>query len=291
MSAWWLAAFALGWLAWALYEPTLLRIKRYRLNLPGWPADYPALKIAFLSDFHMGVPHMTSDRLRHIVERTNELRPDLILLGGDYVDAKAFIRRAFSIPDIAAGLAHLTARFGVFGILGNHDWKIDGAAIRRALEEAGIVMLENEARALSVDGRRLWIAGTAEPNRRTPDVPGTLRQVTDLAPVLLLAHDPVTFFDVPDRPALTLSGHTHGGQLSRLPLLGPAIIMSYAPLKWAYGHVVEKGRNLLVTGGIGTSGLPLRFLMRPEIVVIEIAARNISQPPAVDRPTSRRRED
>ena len=88
--------------------------------------------------------------------------------------------------------------------------------------------------------------------------------------MLLLAHDPVAFFDVPDRPLLTLSGHTHGSQIFRLPLLGPTLILSYAPLKWAYGHVVEKGRHLLVTGGIGTSGLPLRFLMRPEIVIIEL---------------------
>lgn len=269
---WLAAAVAIAWLSRALIEPTLLRIKRYRLRLPGWPADYPALKVAFLSDFHMGMPHMTLRRLRTVVERTVAESPDLILLGGDFVDRKAFSRRPVPLGDIADGLGGLRARLGVFAVLGNHDWKVDGEAIRRELERVGIGVLENEARLVAADGRPLWVAGAAEPNTRTPDFAATLRRVRDAAPVLLLVHDPVAFFDVPDRPILTLSGHTHGGQISRLPFLGATIIMSYAPLKWAYGHVVENGRHLLVTGGIGTSGLPLRFLMRPEIVMIEVAS-------------------
>ena len=268
-----LAGTFTAWLGWSLIEPRLLRVKRYRLALPGWPSDYPPLKLAFLSDFHMGVRHMTLSRLRQLVERTNAEKPDIVLLGGDFVDRKAFRRSPAPFDALAGVLGGLRAPLGVFGVLGNHDWKVDGEGVRRALEQAGIVMLENEARQIKVDGRPIWIAGAAEPNTRAPDIGGMLRQIRDTAPILLLVHDPAAFFDVPDRPVLTLSGHTHGGQISRLPLLGATIIMSYAPLKWAYGHIVEKGRHLLVTGGIGSTGFPLRFLMRPEIVIAEVVHR------------------
>ncbi len=102
------------------------------------------------------------------------------------------------------------------------------------------------------------------------DLAGTLRQVTDDAPVILMAHEPDIFPDVPARVALTLSGHTHGGQV-RFAGFAP-IVPSKFGRRYAYGHIVEGGRNLVVSGGLGLSGLPLRFGSPPEIVVVELGA-------------------
>ena len=101
------------------------------------------------------------------------------------------------------------------------------------------------------------------------DLPGTLAQITDDAPVILLAHEPDIFTDVPDRVCLTLSGHTHGGQV-RLFGWSP-IVPSRHGQRYAYGHVREGQRDLVVSGGIGCSILPVRLGVVPEITLIELA--------------------
>ncbi|HYD99291.1 MAG TPA: metallophosphoesterase, partial [Alphaproteobacteria bacterium] len=208
------------------------------------------------------------DRLRAVVDATNALEPDLIVLLGDYVINGVVGGTIIPIGPIAEELRRLQAPLGTVAILGNHDWWTDGPAIVAALEGAGITVLENRALRLERPGGAVWLAGIADDTTRAPDVPGTLAQVTDAGPVIVLAHDPASFADVPARPVVTLSGHTHGGQIF-LPLLGAPMVPGRAPRRWAYGHIVEAGRDLIVSAGIGTSILPIRINMPPEIVVVE----------------------
>lgn len=262
-------------------EPALrLRVRRWRITRADWTAA--PLRIAVLSDLHVGEPWVGPARIRRIVSRTNALKPDLIVLLGDYAAGHHFITRPVLIADVAPILAGLTAPLGVFAILGNHDWWDDLSAQARgggpnmyaeALQANGIPVLSN--RAIRLPG--FWLAGledqvairTARGWAGLDDLPRTLAQVTDDAPVILLAHEPDIFPRVPPRVALTLSGHTHGGQV-RLLGWSPMVPSRYGN-RYAYGHVREKGRDLVVSGGIGCSILPVRFGVPPEITVIEIA--------------------
>lgn len=255
--------------AWpAAVEPHLLVVRTLPLGLPRWPREAPPLRVAFLSDLHVGCPSVGVDRLPGIVAEVNALRPDLVLLGGDYIEHVT--GGSFVPPEATAErLADLKAPLGVWSVLGNHDWWYGGRKVRLALERAGIGVLENDAVRLRPEAP-FWLAALADDSTRVPDVPGTLAQTAPGEPVLALAHDPGTFIDVPERVALTLCGHTHGGQVY-LPGYGALRIPSRAPRQWAYGHRVVRGRHLLVTGGIGTSNLPIRFNMPPEIVLAEIA--------------------
>ena len=264
-------------------EPALrLRVRRWRLSPAGWPRDRP-LRIAILTDLHLGEPYVGLRRLRRIVRRTNALGADVIVLLGDYAAGHRLISAPVRIADAAPVLAELTAPLGVHAILGNHDWWDDLSAQARgggpnlyaeALEAVGIPVLSNSAIRLD----DFWLAGLEDQLalslgggrfRGLDDLDGTLSQVTDDAPVILLAHEPDIFPRVPARVALTLSGHTHGGQV-RLFGWSP-IVPSRFGNRYAYGHVREEGRDLVVSGGIGCSILPVRFGVVPEITVVELA--------------------
>lgn len=287
-------AFGLAGYAGAVEPRWRLAVTRYRPAIPAWPDDLP-LRIVFLSDLHVGEPHVSLERLASIVETSNALRPDLILLGGDYVAGNALTYKTYPPAEWAGVLGGLRAPAGVFAVLGNHDWWYgarraarrqlpDGAEpVRLALEGAGIPVLENRAVALQTSGRRFWLAGLGDQLALVKghgvfagvdDLPGTLAQIDDDAPALLLAHEPDIFASVPNRVALTLSGHTHGGQI-RLFGYSPVVPSRFGN-RYAYGQVVEDNRHLIVSGGIGTSILPIRFGVPPEIVVIELGARPLA---------------
>lgn len=274
---------------WAfLVEPAFrLRVRRWRVASPGWAA--PPLKIAVIADIHVGEPYISRARVGRIVRRANALAPDLTLILGDLVAGHRFLTREVPLAEAAAELAALSAPMGVFAVLGNHDWWDDLAAQRRrggpvlaglALEANGIPVLENRAVRLGEGAGAFWLAGLgdqlalAEGGGRfagVDDLPGTLAQIADDgAPAILMAHEPDIFPHVPSRVALTLSGHTHGGQV-RLFGWSPVVPSRYGN-RYAYGHVREAGRDLVVSGGIGCSILPVRFGVTPEITVIELSA-------------------
>jgi predicted MPP superfamily phosphohydrolase len=244
-----------------------------------WPADLP-LRIVALADIHMSPPFMTLDRLRGIVAATNALNPDIVVLLGDYAEAHGFNTRTVSPDATAAVLAGLRSPLGTWSVMGNHDWAADPRAqslrLTRtiwhdAFETAGVEVLSNRAAPLVHRGQPFWIAGLESQLAHSgglDDLPGTLAQVTDEAPVLLLAHEPDIFVDVPDRVALTMCGHTHGGQVR---ILGRApVVPSRYGERFAYGHIVEENRHLVVSGGLGCSRAPVRLGMPPELVVIEM---------------------
>jgi uncharacterized protein len=249
-----------GWI-----EPRRLVIVRRTLHLPRWPRALDGLRLGLLSDLHGGALHANVRAFARAVERLNEERPDAMLLLGDYLDAHPIWGARIEPEAIARELAQLNAPLGRFAVLGNHDWNDAGDRMWRALQNAGIEVLENRA----LPAGDAYVAGLADLRRRRPDLPGTLAHVPADAPVILLSHDPDVFPFVPDRVAVTLSGHTHGGQVA-IPVLRRAVIPSHYGERYARGHIVEDGRHLYVTSGLGTSGLPLRLLAPPEIVVLEL---------------------
>jgi hypothetical protein len=169
---------------------------------------------------------------------------------------------------IAAILAHLQAPMGSFAVLGNHDIDYGAAEVHAALRAHQIAVLEDEGRTLAFEDARFDLIGIPDARTGRPQADAALRSISK-RPALVLAHDPIWFTHLPAGPHLMLSGHTHGGQI-HLPGIGPLVNKSRAPLRWTYGLVVEGGRHLYVTSGIGTSGLPIRFGMPPEYVVIDL---------------------
>lgn len=256
-------------LLWAFWiEPDSLVNRQVRVEMPGWHAE---LRVAVLSDLHIGSPHVGLDKLRLIVERTNAEKPELIVLLGDYViggpNGSPGIRGGqFVQPEpIAQELKNLRAPLGVFAVLGNHDWWYDGERVGHALTGAGITVLEN--RAVRIGADPFWLAGIADLWTRNPDIAGTLAQVTDDSPVVLITHNPDLFPDVPSRVNLTIAAHTHGGQVN-LPFYGPPFPPS--ELGYTRGRVADQQRQLFITSGIGTSIIPVRFRVPPEIVILTL---------------------
>jgi predicted MPP superfamily phosphohydrolase len=270
-----------------------LEVTRYRVTPPNWPRDLK-LSIGVIADVHAGGPAMPAERIRGIVEHTNSLTPDVIVLLGDFAASHKFKTRAVPPEIWAEALGGLRAPLGVHAILGNHDWWDDRAAQRarkgpvigrRVLEREGVPVYENDVVRLSHNGCPFWLAGLGDQiafferrrkgvGRRSfegvHDLDGTLAKVTDDAPVILLAHEPDIFPRVPPRVSLTLSGHTHGGQV-RMFGYSPMVPSRYGN-RYAYGHIVEDNRHLVVSGGLGCSILPVRIGVPPEIVMVDVAA-------------------
>ncbi len=248
-------------------EPASLRSEGYELVLSRWPAECSGLRVAVLADVHVGSPFNGLSRLGEVVSATVEAKPDLILLAGDYV-IHGVLGGRFEPPEsIAEVLAGLDAPAGVHAVLGNHDWWLDGPRVRRALEAVSIPVLENDATLIEHGRCRFWLAGVGDWWERQHDLVRALERVPGSAPVVLFTHNPDLFPDVPPRVTLTIAGHTHGGQVY-LPGIGRPIVPSIHGQRYAIGHVVERGRHLFVSAGIGTSILPVRFLVPPEVSVL-----------------------
>ena len=286
------ALFGLTGYGFAVEPMWRLAVTRYRISPANWPRGLN-LKIAVIADVHAGGPIMPAERIAAIARRTNELNPDIVVLLGDFTASHKF--KTFAVPaeEWSEALGELKAPLGVHAVLGNHDWWDDLQAQRtgkgpvlgrRMLERVGIPVYENDATRISKDGHAFWLAGLGDQialitSRRkkhfrrfegVDDLPGTLSKVTDDAPVILLAHEPDIFSEVPSRVSLTLSGHTHGGQV-RVFGYSPMVPSRYGN-RYAYGHVVEDDRHLIISGGLGCSILPVRIGCPPEIVMVDVAA-------------------
>src|ERR1700742_2365086 len=222
-----LGALCASTAAYGFGEPLLrLRVARYELTPQSWPANFQ-LRIAVIADLHACDPWMSLERIEAIVERTNALNADVIVMLGDYVAGHRRVTRYIPAGEWAGVLAGLKAPLGVHAILGNHDWWEDKKVqqegqgptnARRGLEAAGIPVYENDARRLSKDGRPFWLAGLGDqlayvpakrfrPVRRigVDDLNATLAKITDDAPVILMAHEPDVAKRVPARVSLQLS--------------------------------------------------------------------------------------
>jgi predicted MPP superfamily phosphohydrolase len=238
-------------------------VREEALELPRWPAELDGYRVALVSDIHAGAGHMTPARMAAIVDRVVALDADLNLLLGDFVDST---RLGFGRARVRAVAGELARIPRALAVLGNHDWRGSGPAMRWALRDAGVRLLENDAVAVR-DG--LWIAGVDDPRHRFMHLDATLRKAPQDAAVLLAVHDPDVFPDVPPRVSLTVAGHLHGGQVN-VPILRRAVLPSRFGERYLAGHVVEEGRHLYVSAGLGTAGLPLRLRRPPEIPVLSL---------------------
>ncbi len=273
----------LGGYAFAVEPMLRLTVAEHRMTPRGWPADLN-LKIAFLSDFHAIEPWMSAERIARISAFANSFAPDIVLLGGDYeAGLRRFQRLGRLVPmtECADALAVLRAPLGIHGVLGNHDvWTNNGDDVRAAFRTRAISLLENKAVRLEKDGRPFWLLGLGDQMgpcseagfQPQDDLPGTLAEVTDDAPAILLAHEPDIFDRVPERIALTLSGHTHGGQVS-LPFIGPPLLaLKRHHNTYVQGRYTAGARELVVTAGLGMSIAPIRFGVPPEIVILHLGS-------------------
>jgi len=253
---------------WALWlEPASLHTETYDLALPSWPVACEGLKVAVLSDLHVGSPFNHLDHLKESIDLTLIANPDLILLAGDYVIHGVPGGRFVSPQESATYLARLSAPLGVYAVLGNHDWWHDGPGTIAAFQQVGIQVLEDASMPLHAGACQFWLAGISDYMERAHDVPLALSQIPEDGTILAFTHNPDIFPEIPPQVALTIAGHTHGGQVY-LPMVGRPMVPSEYGERFAIGHIIEQGRHLFVTPGIGTSILPIRFLVPPEVSVL-----------------------
>lgn len=270
-------------------EPALTpAVRDYVVASPAWP-DGLSLTIAVIADIHACEPWMSAERVHGIAMQVNALKADVIVILGDFNAGHRYVTGPVMPGAWGEALSVLDAPLGCFAILGNHDWwhgPVPGmpggpAEIRAELAQRGITVLENRAVRLVKEGQDFWIAGLADQmahhvkqgwTRGADDLKGTLAQIPASDPVLMLAHEPFVFYRMPPRVALTLCGHTHGGQVC-LPLIGAPISPSR---RYRYGHIVENDRHLIVSGGLGESNLPVRLGVPPELLRVRLGGSSLT---------------
>jgi predicted MPP superfamily phosphohydrolase len=191
---------------------------------------------------------------------------------GDFVEP-AFGWGFIEPEAMASELKELRARFGAFATLGNHDWWYNDPRVKKALENVGLRALENDAAKIELNAEAIWLVGIGDMWEGTPNIASALakvpRMVNGVAPVIAFTHNPDIFPSIHSGVSLTIAGHTYGGQV-RLPILGRPIVPSAYGKRYAAGHIVEGGKYLFVTSGIGTSILPVRFRVPPETSLLMI---------------------
>jgi predicted MPP superfamily phosphohydrolase len=183
-----------GLVGWAFFiEPNRLIVRHETVQLDQWPSSLSNLKIAVLSDIHAGSAFIDDAKLHTIVERTNQLQPDLIVILGDYITGNGRTSRRVEPEVFAPVLKDLRAPLGVYSVLGNHDWWYNGEKVRRALEANGIKVLENEVTRIDVRGTPLWLVGLADLWTRVQRVDETIAKVPANEPLIALTHNPDIF--------------------------------------------------------------------------------------------------
>lgn len=192
-----------------------------------------------------------------------------MVLLGDFMSQDTWHGHRVAPEIVANHLKYLQAPLGVYAVLGNHDWWDNGDHVREALEQAGIRVLENDVSEVKRKGASLWLAGLSDIWTCPQQVPETLAKIPSDSPVIALTHNPDVFQQLPKTVPLLLAAHTHGGQV-KFPLIGTPVVPSRFGQKYSAGHVFENEHHLFVTTGIGTSILPVRFRVPPEIVILTI---------------------
>jgi uncharacterized protein len=269
-----LAALGL-WAFWL--EPASLHNENHVITLPSWPAKCDGVRVALLADLHVGSPFNGTDKLERIVDMTLAAKPDLILLLGDYVIHRVVGGKFIAPAKIAQSLSRLSAPAGVFAVLGNHDRWYFAKQIENAITGAGISVLEDAAVSVRSRQCEFWLVGLSDFLTGPRDYRAVLAKLPLHEPALAFTHNPDLFPVVPGNVDLIFAGHTHGGQVY-FPGIGRLIVPSRYGQRYAMGHIVENGRHLFVSPGLGTSILPVRFLVPPEVSVVTIRSASSRRP-------------
>ena len=242
-------------------------VRRAEAALPGLAEP---LRAILLSDIHVARPDMPPERLARIVAQVNALRPDIVLIAGDFL-GDGYFHTQVSPAEAIAPLRLLHARLGTFAVLGNHDHWNDAPAITAALRSNGIRLLVNEA----AQAGPLVLGGLDDDFTDRADMSRTLAAMQGLPGArLILSHSPDPFAHMPRDVPLMLAGHTHCGQI-RFPLVGALTYESDHGSRYGCGEVSEEGKRLIVGAGLGTSVLPLRLGAVPELWLIELRPAHI----------------
>lgn len=247
--------------AYMLVEPYWIETKHITIESDQIPAQFDGKTIVFLSDIHAGL-FFSQDRIDSVVNQVNAMNPDLILLGGDYIDGDSnYINSTFE------SLSKLKAPMGVYAVLGNkdpQDYTLD------AIPHYGITYIGNKGTWIEENGSRIRLGGVGDYNNGAQIQNATTSVVTPQDFVILISHNPDYFPKVnKTKVDLVFSGHTHGGQVTFFGLWAPVTHSDYGN-KYRTGIIKEKNSTLVVSNGIGTTILPLRFFARPQIIVVEL---------------------
>jgi uncharacterized protein len=253
-------------------EPNRLIVREETIAIDNWPRELDGLKIAVISDIHAGGSFINDKKLHSIVNRTNALHPDLIIILGDYMSPNGWTSRRIEPEVLGAVLKNFNAPLGTYSVLGNHDWWYDGAKVRAGLEQNHIKVLDNEVLQIQARGVSLWLVGLADLWTRPQRIEQTIAKVPEGETMIALTHNPDIFPNLPQRVPLLLAGHTHGGQV-RFPFIGTVVQTTKFGQRYERGHVFESDHHLFVTTGIGTSIMPVRFGVTPEIVLLTLRSK------------------
>lgn len=254
-------------------EPRRLIVRKETLKIPNWSARLNNFKIVAVSDIHGGSHFVDEAKIRKIVELANRQNPDLIVLLGDYVSQEHIARGALKMPSetIAANLQGFQAKYGVYAIIGNHDWYYDEAKITKELKDAGIMVLNNEVKQINVGEETINLWGIEDywKHRSVPFAP--YNQIENKQNIVAITHNPDSLLKAPDRIALMLAGHSHGGQVN-FPFYGGYPFVN--DKRFMAGEAEVDGKRVFVTTGVGTTGPQIRFRVPPEIAVLTLEAQN-----------------
>ena len=272
---------AIGLLAAYAYfvEPRQFVVVEETLAVPHWDSQLNGFRVVAISDIHTGSNYAPIERLRHVVEQANAQNADLIVLLGDYVSesGRGRVRNPpegtdgtqLKIPpnEIADALKGFRAKYGVYAVIGNHDWYHNEQKIDQELERVDIKVLNNQVEDIEVGDRtvRLWGIEDLWKNRRVPAEP--FEQLAEKQNVIAITHNPDSLLSAPTGFAIMFAGHSHGGQVN-FPIFGP-----FAPFndpRFMDGHAAVDGKHVYVTSGVGTSVIPFRWRVPPEIAVVTL---------------------
>ncbi|MCO6510571.1 MAG: metallophosphoesterase [Aridibacter famidurans] len=283
-----LAGLGVAALGYAYFiEPTRLVVTRADIEVANWNRAFDGMKIVMISDIHGGSNDVDPEKIDLVVAKANEENADLIVLLGDFISQAREDHSELKMPidEIAERLKPLKAEYGVYAVLGNHDIWNDAGKISSALESRGIRVLEHEVVTIDIGGADLRLLGLKDHtlvDEWAVYSKGAKRAIEvskGTGDIIALSHSPDMIklvtgeLAVSDKLKLFLAGHTHGGQVW-FPIIGSPMIPSSYGQQYARGHITERGVEMFVTTGVGTSILPFRFMVPPEIAVVTIRNRD-----------------
>jgi uncharacterized protein len=241
-----------------------IEVSRHTVTLRHLPDPFHKLKIVQLSDIHHS-SYVSFNEVYRMVEITNQEQPDLVFLTGDYVTwSRKYIR------PVAEALKNVKSRFGVYAVLGNHDFRVDADLITASLGESRIDVLRNASRRIDFQQQSLWIAGVDEYSYGRSDLGKALAGIPASQPRILLAHHPeILPLAARHQVDFVFSGHTHGGQI-KIPYLGSLNGVAANGQNHASGFIRYEHTRMYVSRGLGKVVLPFRLFCPPELPVFNL---------------------
>lgn len=251
-------------IAYCHIETRWIKTKKIDLISKDIPKSFIGKKIVFITDIHHG-PFLSIERVRKLVERINKLEPDYILMGGDYVHREPeFIKPVFN------EFSNLKSKYGIYAVLGNHDHWENAELTRQMMIRNGIKICDNKSYWAKIGEDSIKIGGVGDLWEDSQELDSTTFDLKKSDFSILISHSPDYLENMPNSLIdFSLSGHTHGGQITFFGIFAPILPSKYGQ-KYRYGLKQYGDLQSYISSGIGTITPPLRFFCRPEIVLINL---------------------